>query len=207
MARSLRYWSAESRAGKFTTSAGAGATYSTTGAGATQVTAGAGSTCSLTGVGAARATTGEVVTYAITGTGAAQVTAGDEVTCFNHSSRRRIGTGRRGRRTLDRPPPSGDGKSGRHTLAFNNPLHNLRNGYIDGLLHEAPGIALLRDDDLQDSGRSAPQCVVVECAPPSESRRQRDGSCWCEGCLMVRSDHGPQAEVAQGVGPGPLVEL
>ena len=28
-----------------------------------------------------------------------------------------------------------------------------------------------------------------------------------EGCLMVRSDHGPQAEVAQGVGPGPLVEL
>ena len=29
----------------------------------------------------------------------------------------------------------------------------------------------------------------------------------CEGCLMVRSDHGPQAEVAQGVGPGPLVEL
>ena len=29
----------------------------------------------------------------------------------------------------------------------------------------------------------------------------------CEGCLVVRSDHGPQAEVAQGVGPGPLVEL
>ena len=27
------------------------------------------------------------------------------------------------------------------------------------------------------------------------------------GCLMVRSDHGPQAEVAQGFGPGPLVEL
>ena len=30
---------------------------------------------------------------------------------------------------------------------------------------------------------------------------------FCEGCLVVRSDHGPQAEVAQGVGPGPLVEL
>ena len=29
----------------------------------------------------------------------------------------------------------------------------------------------------------------------------------CEVCLVVRSDHGPQAEVAQGVGPGPLVEL
>ena len=29
----------------------------------------------------------------------------------------------------------------------------------------------------------------------------------CEGCLVVGSDHGPQAEVAQGVGPGPLVEL
>ena len=29
----------------------------------------------------------------------------------------------------------------------------------------------------------------------------------CEGCLMVGCDHGPQAEVAQGVGPGPLVEL
>ena len=28
----------------------------------------------------------------------------------------------------------------------------------------------------------------------------------CEGCLMVGCDHGPQAEVAQGVGPGPLVE-
>ena len=27
------------------------------------------------------------------------------------------------------------------------------------------------------------------------------------GCLVVRSGHGPQAEVAQGVGPGPLVEL
>ena len=29
----------------------------------------------------------------------------------------------------------------------------------------------------------------------------------CERCLVVRSGHGPQAEVAQGVGPGPLVEL
>ena len=29
---------------------------------------------------------------------------------------------------------------------------------------------------------------------------------FCEGCLMVGCDHGPQAEVAQGVGPGPLVE-
>ena len=37
-----------------------------------------------------------------------------------------------------------------------------------------------------------------------------DGESWsesCEGCLVVGSDHGPQAEVAQGVGPGPLVEL
>ena len=24
----------------------------------------------------------------------------------------------------------------------------------------------------------------------------------CEGCLVVGCDHGPQAEVAQGVGPG-----
>ena len=32
----------------------------------------------------------------------------------------------------------------------------------------------------------------------------QDGS--CEGCLVVGCDHGPQAEVAQGVGPGPLVE-
>ena len=28
----------------------------------------------------------------------------------------------------------------------------------------------------------------------------------CEGCLVVGCDHGPQAEVAQGFGPGPLVE-
>ena len=28
----------------------------------------------------------------------------------------------------------------------------------------------------------------------------------CEGCLVLGCDHGPQAEVAQGVGPGPLVE-
>ena len=28
----------------------------------------------------------------------------------------------------------------------------------------------------------------------------------CEGRLVVGCDHGPQAEVAQGVGPGPLVE-
>ena len=33
------------------------------------------------------------------------------------------------------------------------------------------------------------------------------GDLKCEGCLVVRSGHGPQAEVAQGVGPGPLVEL
>ena len=30
---------------------------------------------------------------------------------------------------------------------------------------------------------------------------------YCEGCLVVRSGHGPQAEVAQGFGPQPLVEL
>ena len=29
----------------------------------------------------------------------------------------------------------------------------------------------------------------------------------CEGCLVVRSGHGPQAEVAQGFGLQPLVEL
>ena len=29
---------------------------------------------------------------------------------------------------------------------------------------------------------------------------------FCEGCLVVGGGHGPQAEVAQGVGPGPLVE-
>ena len=29
----------------------------------------------------------------------------------------------------------------------------------------------------------------------------------CEGCLVVRSGHGLQAEVAQGVGLEPLVEL
>ena len=28
----------------------------------------------------------------------------------------------------------------------------------------------------------------------------------CAGCLVVGGGHGPQAEVAQGVGPGPLVE-
>ena len=28
----------------------------------------------------------------------------------------------------------------------------------------------------------------------------------CEGCLVVGCHHGPEAEVAQGVGPGPLVE-
>ena len=33
------------------------------------------------------------------------------------------------------------------------------------------------------------------------------GEARCEGCLVVRSGHGPQAEVAQGVGPEPLVEL
>ena len=27
----------------------------------------------------------------------------------------------------------------------------------------------------------------------------------CEGCLVVGGGHGPQAEVAQGVGHGPLV--
>ena len=28
----------------------------------------------------------------------------------------------------------------------------------------------------------------------------------CEGCLVVGGGHGPQAEVAQGFGPEPLVE-
>ena len=44
----------------------------------------------------------------------------------------------------------------------------------------------------------------------TKQRGQRTlGESWktCEGCLVVRSGHGPQAEVAQGVGPGPLVEL
>ena len=60
----------------------------------------------------------------------------------------RIGDGRRGRHTFDRPPLPGDGLCGRHILAFNDPFHNLRKGYIDGLLRDALGIALLRDDDL-----------------------------------------------------------
>ena len=30
---------------------------------------------------------------------------------------------------------------------------------------------------------------------------------FCEGCLVVRGGHGPQAEVAQGFGLEPLVEL
>ena len=46
--------------------------------------------------------------------------------------------------------------------------------------------------------------------PPAEWRRHDDfkaHSCWkCEGCLVVRSGHGPQAEVAQGVGPKLLGE-
>ena len=33
-----------------------------------------------------------------------------------------------------------------------------------------------------------------------------NGHASCEGCLVVGCDHGPQEEVAQGVGPGPLVE-
>ena len=47
---------------------------------------------------------------------------------------------------------------------------------------------------------SKPDCESRE--EPEEHKRYT-----CEGCLMVGSDHGPQAEVAQGVGPGPLVEL
>ena len=38
-------------------------------------------------------------------------------------------------------------------------------------------------------------------ASEKEATARRD-----EGCLVVRSGHGPQAEVAQGVGPEPLVE-
>ena len=35
-----------------------------------------------------------------------------------------------------------------HVLAFNDPFHNLRNKYIDGLSRDALGIVLLRDEDL-----------------------------------------------------------
>ena len=65
---------------------------------------------------------------------------------------------------------------------------------------------------------SAPQSAWASETPGSVSWRARCGSTatsasastscpQCEGCLMVGCDHGPQAEVAQGVGPGPLVEL
>ena len=40
----------------------------------------------------------------------------------------------------------------------------------------------------------------------SSTRKALEVSVECDGCLVVGCDHGPQAEVAQGVGPGPLVE-
>ena len=73
------------------------------------------------------------------------------------------------------------------------------------------------------NGTPGPQCANEDGAALVAARRRKEGTypeltgrdgrtrlvvLACEvGCLVVRSDHGPQAEVAQGVGPGPLVEL
>ena len=44
------------------------------------------------------------------------------------------------------PPPPGGGRRGRHVVKFNDPFHSLRNRCIFGVLHDALGITLLRDD-------------------------------------------------------------
>ena len=51
-----------------------------------------------------------------------------------------------------------------------------------------------------------PSELLVEERNLLSSANQSFSVSMCEGCLVVRSGHGPQAEVAQGVGPEPLVE-
>ena len=46
-----------------------------------------------------------------------------------------------------RVPSLGNGRGGRHIIDL-NPFHVLRNGHVDGLPHDAPGIPHLRDNDL-----------------------------------------------------------
>ena len=60
-----------------------------------------------------------------------------------------------------------------------------------------------------DSSGSRRFCQPAFGTDPAEAQKtlEENPHTSCEGCLVVRSGHGPQAEVAQGVGPGPLVEL
>ena len=69
-------------------------------------------------------------------------------------------------------------------------------------------VAALSDSALFLFGQALLQrCSCLEAGDEAQAHFwwwKRSGR--CEGCLMVGCDHGPQAEVAQGVGPGPLVE-
>ena len=62
-----------------------------------------------------------------------------------------------------------------------------------------------------DKHRNGARVPMPSAVKSNRAKTQRNKDCqetdWmCEGCLVVGCDHGPQAEVAQGVGPGPLVE-
>ena len=118
-----------------------------------------------------------------------------------------------GRHPLGRVPFLGDGRSGRHILDLSH-SHLLRNGYVDGLLHDALGISLLRGndllrkrvDDLLDSalldvllclglGVDAPSLIGAVGASPSPRRtgqrrarasRKRASGALCDGGRRTR---------------------
>ena len=55
--------------------------------------------------------------------------------------------------------------------------------------------------------RAADPSAMPHASSRASSQPAVEACLTCEGCLVVRSGHGPQAEVAQGVEPEPLVEL
>ena len=92
---------------------------------------------------------------------------------------------------------------------------------IDRNLSNREPTSVNRRSPLTSSNRGRTCSVVIPEGPPAAPRREVRkfrakkrtaavdllAKVICEGCLVVRSGHGPQAEVAQGVGPGPFVEL
>ena len=80
---------------------------------------------------------------------------------------------------------------------------------IEEPLHMSTAEKSERPEQNQDlrcqSGPSAKDSVIFS-GVDSSKNFGADQQRLCEGCLVVGCGHGPQAEVAQGVGPGPLVE-
>ena len=121
-----------------------------------------------------------------------------------------MSSGRCGRHTLGRAPPSGDARCGRHIHDL-CPLRFVRNGHVDGLLHDALESPLQRDVDLLHKRVDDLLHSALLNGLPSGSRRRRAEPCWrcgaspsrwCTGHQQLVLPEGAQAALSATVGAG-----